>query len=351
MSDIIEKVANKMIHIENDSFCEECSISIIDINKWEWAQGVGIYGLYKYWCYTKKDWCIDFLLKWFEERMKEGLPEKNVNTCAPMLTLTFVYEYTKNGKFLDIIKEWAYWVMNDMPRTKDGGLQHITTGIENKGQLWIDTLMMTNLFLARAGKILGIKEYVEESKRQFLIHIKYLFDKQSGLFFHGWSFERNDNFSATNWGRGNCWYTVCVGEYIDMIETEPFFKQFLIDTLVSQVEALKKYQCESGMWRTVINDETSYEESSATAGFAYGILHAVRMGYIDEKYREVAEKAIKAIHDCIDEDGVLQKVSYGTPVFENAGDYKKIELCPMTYGQALAMLCLTEELTDNQHNQ
>ena len=39
--------------------------------------------------------------------------------------------------------------------------------------------------------------------------------------------------------------------------------------------ALAKYQDESGLWHTLINDSNSYLESSATAGFAYGILKAV----------------------------------------------------------------------------
>jgi len=344
MQELIEKTAERMIAIVNEGFKEECPISIIDINKWEWAQGVGLYGLYRYWEFSGEDRYIDFLKQWYDERIKEGLPEKNVNTYAPMLTLTFIYEHTGDKKYLDLIREWAQWVMKNMPRTKDDGLQHITTGIENKGQLWADTLFMINLFLARAGLILDRKEYIEESKNQFLIHIKYLFDKTSGLWFHGWSFYRSDNFSAVHWGRGNCWYTAGVVDYMEMIPLEYSIKSYLIATLVSQVEALEKYQSENGMWRTIIDDETSYEESSATAGFCYGILKAVRLGYIDKKYGECARKALSALTKRIDKDGTVLDVSYGTPVFEKAQEYKEIELCPMTYGQALVILCMTEGL-------
>lgn len=347
MKNLIEKAANRMITIEHGAFNEECPISIIDINKWEWAQGVGLYGLYQYWEYSGKQYYFDFLINWYDERMSEGLPEKNVNTCAPMLTMTFLYEQTKNEKYLDCIKEWAQWVMESMPRTEDGGLQHITTGNENKGQLWADTLFMTNLFLARAGVLLGRKDFEDESKKQFMIHIKYLFDRKNGLWFHGWSFERRDNFSAVHWGRGNCWYTAGVVDYMDMLYVEPFLKEYMTDTLLSQAEALKKYQCEDGMWRTIIDDETSYEESSATAGFAYGILKAVRKGYIGSEYEEMAVKALEAVMQRIDENGVVSEVSYGTPVFDTAQEYKSVEKCPMTYGQALALLCMIEGLKRN----
>ena len=43
------------------------------------------------------------------------------------------------------------------------------------------------------------------------------------------------------------------------------------------------------------------------------------------------------------EDGTVQGVSYGTPMGRESRDfYKNIELKPMPYGQALAMLFLIE---------
>lgn len=342
LKDKIEIVASRMTSIKPDDFKEECLISNIDYNKWEWPQGVGIYGMYRYWQFSGNDKYLDLIVDWYNQRIKDGLPEKNVNTCAPMLTLTFIYEHLKEEKYLKLITEWAQWVFDEMPRTQDGGLQHITSDDENYGQLWVDTLFMTNLFLVRAGVILGKQEYIEESKKQLLVHIKYLFDKQSGLWFHGWSFPRNDNFSAVRWARANCWYTAGVVDYIDMVSVEPFLKEYLIDTLLSQVKSLKKYQCEDGMWRTIIDDESSYKETSATAGFAYGILKAVRKGYISEEYKEIGIKGLQAVIDRIREDGTVEQVSYGTPVFENAEDYKKVPYCPITYGQALAILCMTE---------
>lgn len=49
--------------------------------------------------------------------------------------------------------------------------------------------MMTVLPLAKIGKLLNRLDYLEEAKHQFLIHIKYLQDKKSGLWYHGWTFE------------------------------------------------------------------------------------------------------------------------------------------------------------------
>lgn len=56
------------------------------------------------------------------------------------------------------------------------------------------------------------------------------------------------------------------------------------------------------------------------------------------------KKALEAVKSRIDEDGTVLDVSYGTPVFDSAEEYKNVEICPMTYGQALAILCMSEGL-------
>lgn len=59
--------------------------------------------------------------------------------------------------------------MYDMPRTEEGGLQHITYLVDNYQQLWDDTLMMTVLPLTKIGLVLGRNDYIDEAKRQFLL--------------------------------------------------------------------------------------------------------------------------------------------------------------------------------------
>ena len=54
-------------------------------------------------------------------------------------------------------------------------------------------------------------------------------------------------------------------------------------------------------------------------------------------------KPLEAILNYTDEEGVLQQVSYGTPMGRKDKQfYKEIPLKPMPYGQALAMLYLLE---------
>ncbi len=340
---ILSKITDKMTNIKKDGFKEVCPIGIIDISNWEWPQGVGMYGMYMMYRGFNERKYLDYLINWYDSNMEKGLPERNVNTTAPLLTLTYLYEETRRNDYLTLIDDWASWVYNEMPRTPERGIQHKVTGEENKAQLWIDTLFMTVLFLARAGMILDKDEYKEEAKKQFLIHIKYLYDKKTGFWFHGWTFEGRHNFANAFWARGNCWYTACACEILEILDIKGgAFYDYVLDTLKAQVDALEKTQDINGGWHTLLDDPDSYIEVSATAGFGYGILKAVRNGYIDEHYREIGKKALQCVVDNIGEDGTVEKVSYGTGMGRDLDHYRNIPLCPMTYGQALAILIIME---------
>ena len=348
IKEALAKTADRMTSIKKDGFDESCPIGIIDISNWEWPQGIGMYGLYgTYKLFGDKKY-LDYLTEWYDTNIRNGLPERNVNTTAPMLTLTYLYEETKREDYLELIRDWAEWVYTNMPRTPEGGIQHTVSGEENKNQLWIDTLFMTVLFLARAGVLLDKDCYCEEAKKQFLIHIKYLYDKKTGFWFHGWCFDGRHNFAEALWARGNCWYTAGACEILEMLGIKKgAFYDYIIDTLVSQAEALERTQDESGGWHTLLDDNTSYIEISATAGFGYGLLKAVRKGYIDKKYRATGERALKCVLDNISGDGTVENVSYGTGMGTDLDHYRSIPLCPMTYGQALAILILMEGLYEN----
>lgn len=313
-------------------------------NDWEWTHGVGLYGLLKYWQLTGKQEPIDIAVKWFRDRIAAGTPTKNVNTVAAFLTGAYLVEIANERSLVPYLDVWAEWIMRDMPRTMENGLQHIVFNSENPQQMWDDTLMMSVLPLAKIGLLLGRPAYVEEAKRQFFLHIKYLADRDTGLWFHGWTFEGRHHFAKARWARGNSWVTIAIPEFIELLDLKPgdATREFLIETLKAQVDALVKYQREDGLWCTLIDDPTSYGEASAAAGFAFGILKAVRKGYLDASYADAGLKAVKGVLNNIGADGELHNVSFGTPVFDTLQGYKDIALTSMPYGQAMAMLALCE---------
>ncbi|KAK6606169.1 glycosyl Hydrolase Family 88 [Botrytis cinerea] len=313
----IDSLIFQMVHIKDESgeFLLKLEDGrVIDTKGWqgwEWTHGVGLYGLWKDHCLTGSPESLEIIEKWFQNRFDEGGTTKNINTVAAMLTLAYVYEEKRVNKFLPWLENWAEWAMYELPRTKYGGMSHMTYNSTNAQELWDDTLMMTVLPLAKIGKVLNRPHYVEEAKRQFLLHIKYLFDTKTGLFFHGWTFADGGH----NFCKGIC-------------------------------RALVQYQEDDGLWRTLLDqpaDAGSYVESSATAGFAYGILKALRMRYIvGEEYQNCAIKAIKAVLGKVNDQGELLDVSFGTAMGHTLQHYIDIDRTSMPYGQAMAIMALGE---------
>lgn len=323
------------------------------IKEWDWPQGVGLYGLLKIMQAEKNEEYKEFLHNWYLENMELGLPSRNINTTTPLLTLSELNEYYHDPKFEDLCKDWANWLMTCLPRTKEGGFQHVTSangdrqGVRlNENEMWIDTLFMTVLFLNKMGQKYQNEEWINEGIHQVLMHIKYLYDKKTGLFYHGWTFNGNNNFGGVFWCRGNSWFTLGILDYVDMFKgsLNPGVKSIIIDTYKAQVTKLKELQSKNGLWHTVLPDPESYEEVSGSAAITAGILKGIRYGILDDSYLPCAEKAVKGILKNIDKDGTVLNVSGGTGMGMDAEHYKNILVAPMAYGQSLTILALAEAL-------
>lgn len=338
----MKQLADKVLDVLRKPVVDKDGRSHLTMDRWEWPSGVALYGIYKTYEKTGDEDTLNYLIDWFNRELKKPAPHRNVNTVGPMLTLVCLYETTKNEEYLPHILSWAQWVLEVMPRTEFEGLQHITVWNKHYQQLWADTLFMAVLFILKAGLVLGKPEWVEEAKFQFLMHIKYLQDKRTGLWVHGWTFDCRHDFAGAHWARGNSWFTAAGAEILALLPEEDAATRMIRVSLEDQVKALWKYQRESGMYTTIIDVEECYEEASATAGIAFGILKLIRIGRISEGYLEVAQKAAQAVIDRIAPDGTVTCVSNGTGMGHSLQHYKDISICPTAYGQGLTFLMLTE---------
>ncbi len=315
----------------------------LTLDTWEWPQGVAVYAMYKLYKATGNKQTLEDMRAWYARHLAKGLPSKNVNTMAPMLCMTLLYKETGDETYRPIIEEWSQWVMTQMPRTQEGGLQHITSDDVNEQQLWDDTLYMTCLFLYQAGDALGREDMKQEAEYQFLLHIKYLHSPKTGLWYHGYCFQGRHHFGQAYWGRGNSWFTACAVDFAEWIPDGPV-RRLILNTWQEQCKALLSVQDpESGLWHTLLDQPDSYLETSASAAIAYGLLKGSRLGLLDEDCRAAGEKALQGVIAQVAEDGTVQGVSYGTPMGWTQDFYRTIPIQPTAYGQGLTFLMLTEK--------
>ncbi len=194
----------------------------ISFEAWEWPQGVGLYGLVQLWLRHRDPALRTLLEDWYARHLAAGLPALNINTTAPMLALSMLWAETRDPRWQPALDGWADRLLRDAPRTDEGGLQHDVSDKVNDGELWDDTLFMAGLFLARYGQASGRAELVDEALRQFLVHTRYLSDPETGLWFHGWTFQGRHNFARARWARGNAWITACILDLFELAALPTF---------------------------------------------------------------------------------------------------------------------------------
>ena len=185
-------------------------------------------------------------------------------------------------------------------------------------------------------------ELINDALQQYYWHIHYLQDKESGLWYHGYSHLNRDHMSGFFWGRANAWAAYTMAQVSKRLP-EPYLYPEYMDincSLRDQLAGLKGLQTSKGLWRTVLDDEESYEELSASAGIAAAMVlngNPLHTGY--------ARLALQGVMENITQDGRLLNVSGGTAVMKDLDGYRRISRdWTQGWGQGLALALLTAAL-------
>lgn len=310
---------------------------------WEWPCGVAFYGICDAYTASQNEEWIQLLQNRVDEFIELGLPPWTVNTCAMGHCLVTLYEVTGDKKYNDILMGAISYLTDSALRFGENVLQH-TVSIKDDfpEQAWADTLFMAAFLMLRVGVRDDNKALIEDALNQYFWHIQFLQDKTNGLWYHGYSHKAKNNLSGFYWARANAWaaYTMSM---VGRILPEPYLYPPFMDidcSLRDQLAGIKLLQTENGLWHTVLDDEKSYEELSASCGITAAMLN--RGNPLHTKY---AQKALDGILDNISDDGRMLNVSGGTAVMRDLEGYRKV---PRTWtqgwGQGLALAFLTSAL-------
>ncbi|MBP3567780.1 MAG: glycoside hydrolase family 88 protein [Lachnospiraceae bacterium] len=304
---------------------------------WDWPCGVAYYGISEAYEKTKNEEYLKLLKDRVDELIELGLPKVwTVNACAMGHCLLSLYNATGEQKYMDILMTKIEYIQKDALRFGDNVLQHtVSANNDFPEQAWADTLFMAAFLLLRVGVHLNDKEMINDALNQWYWHIKYLQNPGNGFYYHGYNNITKDHMSGIYWGRANAWaaYTMSkVGGILPECYLYPKYMD-VAGSLNEQLSALKTVQTENGLWRTVLNDESSYEEISASAGIAAAMLE--RGNPLHTKY---LNKSIKGLLANVSEDGKVMNVSGGTAIMNDVTAYCGISKDWIQgWGQGLAL--------------
>lgn len=310
---------------------------------WDWPCGVAYYGISSAFEATGNKDYLNQMKERIDEYIELGLPDWTVNTCAMGHCLITLYEETGDEKYWDIVMSKTEYLQKKALRFGNHVLQH-TVSVNNDfpEQAWADTLFMAAFFLLRVGVKLGDQEIIADALNQYYWHIKYLQDTEKGLYYHGYNNIEGSHMSGFYWGRANAWAAYTMSQVGRILPQAYLYPQFLdvVGSLNEQLSALKLVQTENGLWRTILDDEDSYEEISASCGIAAAMLakgNPLHLKYIN--------KSISGILQHISPDGRVMDVSGGTAVMNDRDGYRNISRDWIQgWGQGLALTFLSEVL-------
>jgi unsaturated rhamnogalacturonyl hydrolase len=250
--------------------------------------------------------------------------------------LITLYEATGEQQYWDILMTKIDYIRKDALRFGDHVLQHtVSANNDFPEQAWADTLFMAAFLLLRVGVKLKDEDIIEDALNQYYWHIKYLQNPDTGLFYHGYNNIDKTHMSGFYWGRANAWAAYTMSQVGLILPEAYLYPKFLevVGSLNEQLSALKLVQTENGLWRTILDDEESYEEISASCGIAAAMVAKGNPLHI--KY---LNKTIKGLKSQIGPDGRVLNVSGGTAVMRDREGYRGISKDWIQgWGQGLAL--------------
>ena len=315
---------------------------------WDWPCGVAYYGISRAYETTGNEKYLNLMKDRIDEYMELGLPDWTVNTCAMGHCLITLYESTGEEKYWEIVMEKAEYLRKDALRFGNSVLQHtVSQKNDFPEQAWADTLFMAAFFLLRVGVKQKSEDIIHDALNQWYWHIKYLQNAETGLWYHGYNNLTQNHMSGFYWGRANAWAAYTMAQ-VGIVLPECYLYPEYLDIVGSsneQLAALKLLQTENGLWRTILDDEESYEEVSASFGIAAAML--VRGNPLHIKY---INHFIQGARKNISVDGRVMNVSGGTAVMKDRDGYCRISKDWIQgWGQGLALAFYSDLLDSEKH--
>jgi len=185
------------------------------------------------------------------------------------------------------------------PRTDAGGYWHKKI---YPHQMWLDGIFMASTFMAQYARIFDDPKWLDVATSQVKLIYQKTLDPSTGLLMHAWDESKSQKWcdpetgkSHYPWSRAMGWYVLAITDILDYLPENHPDRQDLIKILQSTCEALLKVKDQkTGLWYQVLDQgkrKGNYLEGSGSAMFIYVFAKGARLGYLDKKYRAVAESS------------------------------------------------------------
>ena len=239
-------------------------------------------------------------------------------TSQPFSCLTFeMYLHTQDSHWLPaFIDQSARWRREEV-RSEEHAVTHPRGPQRGGGQaILIDSLQCYASRMAAAGSVTGDKAFFQECADQYRIHRHLLRAPGTGLWSQGrdWLAAGDKRLSPGAWSRGHGWLIRGLEKSLRYLPPRSPHAVEMIGLLRELADALLIVQSSRGMWHTLLHRQVgeSLPDSSGTGMIAAHLGLAWRKGWLPEpRYRDAALRALNALPDFVQADGIVLSASPG----------------------------------------
>lgn len=302
----------RMADSEIDRNPEPWMLDFSKAPKWNYTHGLVLMAMQKVSDKTEDQKYYNYALNYCDTMILDNghkiityKPEDyNIDRINPGRILFPLYGDTKNEKYkfaLDLLRSQ----MLTHPKTTEGGFWHKKI---YPHQMWLDGIYMGSPFLAEYAKTFNEADLFDDVANQILLIAEKTYDKETGLYFHGWDESKEQRWvnsktgtSPNFWSRSIGWYMMAIVDVLDFMPSNHPKRDEIIKILQNLSLSLDKYRDpQTGMWYQVtdkVGKEGNYLESTGSIMFIYTWVKGAQKGYLDESYLEKGEKAYQQFLD------------------------------------------------------
>jgi rhamnogalacturonyl hydrolase YesR len=219
-----------------------------------------------------------------------------------------LYRQTKDAQFLPVGTRIA---------DDEFSTAHLRSdSLSTYSRFWVDDMYMIGSLQTQAYKSTNSAVYINNGARTLWRYGDSL-QQPNGLFYHSYY-----NHALFYWGRGNGWAAASMSELLSVIPaTHPRYAAIMASYL-NQMRALYKYQDTSGMWHQLIDNKTTFVESSCTGMFTFGMATGLDHGWLEgDSFRVAVKKGWTALVNNFDTVNGLKNVCIGLNASADSANY------------------------------
>ena len=187
--------------------------------------------------------------------------------------------------------------------------------------IWGDDMYMCVPFLAQMGHLTGESKYIDDAVEQVLGMVEILYKERTGLLDHGWHAADGEYDTVFHWGRANGWCMMAMVELMNVLPKDHAKYDEVLHVYRRHCQNLISYQGPKGLWHNLLDKSDSFEETTSTSMFVFGIARGINEGWLPPSWGMAAVAGWEGLSTMITEEGYVKAGCWGTTLANDAVYY------------------------------